>query len=155
MSSPNYLVKQGLGLQRAAVGLLLFTSFWGFAFPHLASPHLGLSVHTLCGLTACLLLGLGLAWGGLSLGPASARLACWLLLYSTLAIIAAYILGAVWGAGNETMRLAAGSAHGSAFQETVIKVIAYSSGPTGIVSFVLILWGLRGAGAPSNDAERR
>jgi hypothetical protein len=39
------------------------------------------------------------------------------LIYSTFAILAAYVMGAVWGAGNETMRLAAGAAHGSAFQE--------------------------------------
>ena len=33
--------------------------------------------------------------------------------------------------------------HGSPLQEAVIKVVAYSSAPTGIVSFALILWGLR------------
>ena len=43
----------------------------------------------------------------------------------------------------ETMPLAAGAAHGSHWQEAVIKVVAYSSAPTGIVSFALILWGLR------------
>ena len=32
--------------------------------------------------------------------------------------------------------------HGSFFQETVIKIIAYSSAPTGITAFLLILWGL-------------
>jgi (hydroxyamino)benzene mutase len=58
-------------------------------------------------------------------------------------IIAAYLLGAIWGAGNSTMPLAAGTAHGSDFQEAVIRIVAYSSAPTGIVSFALILWGLR------------
>lgn len=32
---------------------------------------------------------------------------------------------------------------GSAFQEEIIWVVTYSSAPTGIVSFVMILWGLR------------
>jgi len=41
------------------------------------------------------------------------------------------------------MPLAAGSAHGSNFQEAILKIVAYSSAPTGIVSFALILWGLR------------
>ena len=70
-------------------------------------------------------------------------MAFWLLVYSAFAILAAYVLGAFWGAGNETMPMAAGVAHGSAVQENMIKVLAYSSAPTGIVSFALILWGLR------------
>ncbi len=41
------------------------------------------------------------------------------------------------------MPLAAGTAHGSAFQEAAIMVVAYSSGPTGLISLALILWGLR------------
>jgi hydroxylaminobenzene mutase len=41
------------------------------------------------------------------------------------------------------MPLAAGAAHGSALQEAVIKIAAYSSAPTGLVSFALILRGLR------------
>jgi hydroxylaminobenzene mutase len=36
-----------------------------------------------------------------------------------------------------------GLTHGSAFQETLIKVLAYSSAPTGIMAFALVLWGLR------------
>ena len=47
------------------------------------------------------------------------------------------------GSRHSTMPLAAGAAHGSNFQEAVIKIVAYSSAPTGIVSFALILWGLR------------
>ena len=69
--------------------------------------------------------------------------AFWLLVYSTFAILGAYLLGAFWGAGNETIPLAAGVAHGNQLQESVIKVVAYSSAPTGIISFALILWGLR------------
>jgi hydroxylaminobenzene mutase len=42
------------------------------------------------------------------------------------------------------MPMAAGAAHGSAFQEAAIKAVAYSSAPTCIISFLLILWGLRG-----------
>jgi len=65
------------------------------------------------------------------------------LVYSTFAILAAYVLGAFWGAGSETMPMAAGAAHGSSVQENAIKFVAYSSAPTGIVSFGLIFWGLR------------
>ncbi len=62
------------------------------------------------------------------------------------------MLGAIWGAGNSTMPLAAGTAHGSASKETIIKIVAYSSAPTGIVSFALILWGLRIGGPRSRDS---
>jgi hydroxylaminobenzene mutase len=41
------------------------------------------------------------------------------------------------------MPLAAEVARGSDFQEAVIRIVAYSSAPTGIVSFALVLWGLR------------
>ncbi len=74
------------------------------------------------------------------------RTAFWLLVYSAFAILAAYVLGAVRGAGAETMRQAATGANGSAFQEAAIMVVAYSSAPTGLVAFALILWGLCGEG---------
>jgi hypothetical protein len=38
-----------------------------------------------------------------------------------------------------------GLARGTPLQEGIIKVIAYSSAPTGVTAYVLILWGLRGA----------
>lgn len=63
------------------------------------------------------------------------------LIYSGFAVVAAFLLAAIWGAGNSTMPLAAGPAHGSAIQESMIKVVAYSSAPTGIVSFAVMLWG--------------
>ena len=84
---------------------------------------------------------MGLLWPRLHLGIAAARCASWLLIYSSFAIVAAYLLGAIWGGGNSTMPLAAGTAHGTDFQEAVIKTVAYSSAPTGIASFALILLG--------------
>src|SRR5262249_49151517 len=122
---------------------LLLVSFEGFIIPQLAAPHLGLSAHKLAGLQSVLLLALGLAWPKLDLSRGMSRIAFWLLIYSTFAILAAYLIGAIWGAGNETMPQAAGAAHGSALKETVIKFVAYSSAPTGIVAFALILVGLR------------
>ncbi len=100
-------------------------------------------MHKLSVLQGVLLLALGLVWPRLNLSAAKSRIAFWFLIYSAFAILAAYVLAAAWGAGNETMRLAAGAAHGTAFQETVIMVVAYSSAPPGLISFGLILWGLR------------
>jgi hydroxylaminobenzene mutase len=137
------LARQGQRLLQIGVGLLLFASFEGFVIPSFAAPRLGLSAHTLSALQSVLLLALGLAWTRLNLGDAASRVAFWLLVYSTFAILAAYVLGAFWGAGSETMPMAAGASHSGPVQEGVIKVVGYSSAPTGIVSFALILWGLR------------
>jgi len=139
----DILARQSQRLLQIGIGLLLFASFEGFAIPYVAAPRLGLSAHTLSGLQSVLLLVLGLVWTRLKLSDAGLRVAFWLLVYSTFAILAAYVLGATWGAGNETMPMAAGAAHGTTVQETAIRIVAYSSAPTGIVSFVLILWGLR------------
>jgi hydroxylaminobenzene mutase len=130
-------------LLQIGVGLFLFTSFWGFFISMLPSPQLGRSVHTLAALQGVMFIGLGLLWPKLRLRVIGARAAFWLLLYSSAAILAAFVLASLWHAGNETMPLAANGAHGSAFQESVIRWIAYSSAPTGIASFALILWGLR------------
>ncbi|SRR6266496_1359150 len=144
MSSPELLSRQGHHLLQVGVALLLFTSFEGFVIPYLAAPRVGLSAHTLGGLQGVLLLALGLVWPRLKVRPPTSRIAFCFLIYSALAILAAYVMGSVWGAGNGTMPMAAGAAHGSAFQEAAIKAVAYSSAPTGIISFLLVLWGLRG-----------
>ncbi|MBZ9700138.1 MULTISPECIES: hypothetical protein [unclassified Mesorhizobium] len=143
MNASDTLPRQGHRLLQLGIALLLFSSVEGFAIPSLAAPRLGLSVHTLGALQGVLLLVLGLVWSRLNLGVAMSRIAFWFLIYSALAVLAAYVMASLWGAGNETMPLAAGAAHGSAFQEYAIKAIAYSSAPTGLIAFALILWGLR------------
>ena len=123
----NTLTRQSQRLLQIGVGLLLFASFEGFAVPSLAAPRIGLSAHTLSALQSVLLLALGLVWTRLNLGDAISRVAFWSLVYSTFAILAAYVLAALWGAGNQTM-------------------------PMAIVSFALILWGLRTPGKPRSTA---
>jgi hydroxylaminobenzene mutase len=61
-------------------------------------------------------------------------------------------MAAVWGAGNSTIPLAAGTAHGSAMQEAVIKVILYSAALPFFISMGLILWGLRLVADQTRDA---
>jgi hydroxylaminobenzene mutase len=137
------LSRQGHRLLQLGVALFLFTSFEGFAIPYFTAPRLALSVHTLTALLGVLLPTMGLLWPRLKLGAATSRMAFWFLIYSELAIVAAYLMASIWGAGNSTIPLAAGAAHGNQFQEDAIMAVAYSSAPTGIVSFALILWGLR------------
>ncbi|SRR5437879_1510569 len=68
------------------------------------------------------------------------RIAFWFLVYSGLAITAAFFLAATWGAGQSVMPLS-GAPRGTAVQEASITAVSYSSAPTGIIAFALILWG--------------
>jgi (hydroxyamino)benzene mutase len=143
VSSLSVLSRQSHRLLQIGVALFLFTSFEGFAVPYFAAPNLGRSVHTLSAFSGVLLLTLGLLWPQLKLSAAMSRVAFWSLIYSDFATMVAFMMAGVWGAGNSIMPLAAGAAHGSDLQEAAISVVAYSAGPTGIITFALILWGLR------------
>jgi (hydroxyamino)benzene mutase len=149
VTTPANLSHQSRRLLQIGAALLLYSFFEGFAIPYFRSPRLGLSVHTLSAYEAVLLLVLGLVWPRLTLGSVSARLGCWLLVYSALAILGAYTLAATWGVGLETIRLVGelpdGLTRGTPFQENAIKVISYSS-VTGVLPFVLIFKGLLGDG---------
>ena len=143
VESSKLIARQGLRLLQLGVALLLFTSFEGFAIPYFAVPNLGRSVHTLSGFVGVLFLALGLVWPRLNIGAAGARVAFWFLIYSALATIAGFLIAGVWGAGSSIIPLAAGGARGSDFQETLIQIVMYPAAPTGIISFALILLGLR------------
>src|SRR5579864_7051100 len=106
MNTPTLLIRQGRRLLQVGVALLLATSCEGFAIPHFASPLLGRSAHSLMALLAVLLLAMGLLWPKLNLGSSAAQLAFWFLIYSGLAIVAAFLMAAFWGAGQSTMPLA-------------------------------------------------
>ncbi|HWF83545.1 MAG TPA: hypothetical protein VG222_01790 [Vicinamibacterales bacterium] len=151
---PRAQDRQGHRLIQLGVVLLLFTSFEGFVIPSLAVPRVGLSLHSLSALLAVMLPTFGLVWPRLRLGRTALRVAFGCFVYSALAIVAAYLMAAMWGAGHTTMPLAAGSAEGSAFQEGAITIVAYSSAPTGILAFGLILWGLRLHDDAARDSAR-
>jgi hydroxylaminobenzene mutase len=148
MDSPKSLGRLGHRLLQLGIILLLYSSLEGFAIPHLGSQRIGLSAHTLSALQGILLLTLGLLWPKLKLGGILVPVAFWCAVYSTLAILAAYSVAAIWGVGNETIRLMGelphGLTRGTVFQEGLIRALAYSSAPTGLAAFGLILWGLRG-----------
>ena len=147
MTSIDLASRQSHRLLQIGVALFLFVTLQGLAIQNFAVPSLGRSAHTLSLSTGLLLVGLGLLWPRLTLGAATLRLAFWFLAYSTLATIVAFLLAAIWGAGNSVIPLAAGAAHGSAAQEVTITVVLASTIPTGVVAFALILWGLRVAPA--------
>ncbi|HLZ00529.1 MAG TPA: hypothetical protein VKR55_00100 [Bradyrhizobium sp.] len=149
MSPSNLLIRQGHRLLQIGVALFLLTSFEGFAIPFFAVPLVGRSAHSLSALLGIMLIALGLTWPRLRLGASGARSAFWFLIYSAFAIIAAFLIAAAWGAGKSIMPLS-GAPQGTPLQELVITIVAYSSAPTGITSFVLILWGLRLAKAAAS-----
>lgn len=136
---------------QVGVSLFVFAALEGFVIPVFPVPRLGLSVHTLSALQGVMLLGLGLLWPRLKLGATAARIAFWAYLYSSFATLVPYVLAASWGAGNSTIPLAAGSAHGSDLQEAIIKVVLYSAAPTFFIAMAPILWGLRLGKAQPSD----
>jgi hydroxylaminobenzene mutase len=146
-TASTLLSRQGQRLLQLGVAWIFYSSCAGFLIPFLASPRIGLSVHTLSALQGVFLLAVGLLWPKLKLSLAASWVAFWLFIYGAASILAAYTIAAIWGIGNETIMLAGelphGLSHGTAFQEIFIKVLAYSSAPTGLTSFALILWGLR------------
>ena len=147
MDASTLLTRQGQRLLQVGMLLLLYSSVEGFVIPVLASPRIGLSVHTLSAYQGVLLMTQGLLWHRLKLGTGASSVAFWCAILGALAILAAYTVAAAWGVGNETIKLAGelphGLAHGSPLQETFIKVLAYSSAPPGLVWIALVLWGLR------------
>jgi (hydroxyamino)benzene mutase len=142
MNTSDLLMRRGHRLLQIGVALFLFTSFEGFAIPYIAAPLLVRSAHSLAALLGVILIALGLLWPRLNLAKAASQIAFWFLVYSGLAITAAFLIAGIWGAGKSTMPLA-GAPMGTPFQESVITAVAYSSAPTGIIAFALILWGLR------------
>jgi (hydroxyamino)benzene mutase len=147
MPASNALLwRQSQHLLQLGIALILFASFEGLVIPAVASPRIALSAHTLSGFEGVFMLAVGLLWPRLRLSVAASWAAFALFIYGAASILAAYVIAAIWGVGIETISLMGelphGLARGSGFQESLIRLVAYSSAPTGVASFVLILWGL-------------
>jgi (hydroxyamino)benzene mutase len=151
MNSTNILSRQGHRMLQIGIALFVFSGFEGFVIHSLPVPALGRSVHTLSALQGIITLVLGLLWLRLDLSATVSGIAFWTYIYSSFATLIPFILAAIWGAGNTTIPLVAGAAHGSAFQEAIIKTILYSAAPPFFISMGLILWGLRMVDARSAD----
>ena len=130
-------------LLRTGVGLLLAAALLGLAIPHFTVPRLGLSAHLIALTQGTFLIGAGLLWSRLVLTTTQARAAFWLLIYQGVAAPLTNCLGAVWGAGNSILPMAAGLAHGGTLQEEVMNIGLRSAGAALIVGLLLMLWGLR------------
>lgn len=140
--------RQGRRLQQLGFGLILLASLEGFVIPLMKVQALAVATHRLGVMEGLLLAAAGLVWRRLKLGPRSALTAFWCALYSALAILAAYGTAAVTGVGIAAVTLP-GTTHavapGPMSGELAVRLLAYSSGPTVILSLVLIVIGLRSA----------
>ena len=152
MSGSNMLSRQGHRLLQIGIALFVFSGLEGLVIHALPVPSLGRSVHTLSAEQGIITIVLGLLWPRLNLGIAASRIAFWTFLYSSFATLIPFVMAAVWGAGNSTIPLAAGTAQGSAMQEATIKVILYSAALPFFISMGLILWGLRVVTDKARDA---
>jgi hydroxylaminobenzene mutase len=139
--------RQALRLVRLGVLLFLFALITGVLVPKFRVPRLGLSAHLLGISQGLFLMMTGLLWPKLELTRATSRIGFWLVVYGCFAAWSANILGAIWGAGNSMLPMAAGAAHGSAVQEGIIAASLRTAAASLIAGLVLILWGLRHAGA--------
>jgi hydroxylaminobenzene mutase len=94
------------------------------------------------------LMAAGLMWPKLDLTRAVSRLAFWLAVYGCFAAWSANLMAGLWAAGSPMLPMAAGGAHGSAFQEAVIAICLRSAALSLVAVSLLILWGLR---APAGE----
>jgi len=131
------LIKHGVFL--IFVGLLT-----GMFITVMKNPRMGLSAH-LEGLTAGMLLILlgGCVWQYLNLSEKVANITCYLLLYSAYVTWSGTLLGAILGTSRATPIAGAGFS-APAWQETLLSLFLLSEVGAILVSFCLLLFGLKG-----------
>jgi hydroxylaminobenzene mutase len=139
------MARHGHRLMQIGALLFLASLLLGLAIPKFAVPRLALSTHLLGILQGLFLIVVGLLWPRMRLTPGLSRALFWLAVYGCLAPLCANLLGALWGAGNTLLPMAAGQAHGTGAQEATIAILLRTGGASMIGASVLILWGLRRA----------
>ena len=144
MDTLNWRMRQAHRLLQLGILLFLLGLLVGIAVPRFAVPRLALSVHLLGLMQGLFLLILGLLWPRLKFMPRLSTIAFWLAVYGCLGAWTANLLGAIWGAGNTIVPIAAGSARGSDLQEGIINVLLRTAAVSLIATAVLVFWGLRG-----------
>jgi hydroxylaminobenzene mutase len=139
------------------LGFLLFllALLVGLAVPRFAVPRLALSTHLLGLMQGLFLSVLGLLWLRLKLTPRLSAIAFWLAIYGCFAAWTANLLGAIWGAGNTIVPIAAGQARGSDLQEGIINGGLRTAAVALIATLALVLWGLRRSGADNSVEQPR
>jgi hydroxylaminobenzene mutase len=135
--------REGQRLLRGGILLFLLALLVGLAVSRFAVPRLALSTHLLGIMQGTFLLVAGLLWPRLKLTHVTSRVGSYLAVYGCVAAWTANLLGALWGAGNTMLPMAAGQARGSGLQEGIIATGLVTSAISLIAVAMLILWGLR------------
>jgi len=143
MDSSDSARRGGHALLRSGILLFLCALLVGFAVPHFAVPRLGLSAHLLGITQGLFLMVAGLVWPKLKLTRGMSRVGTWLAIYGCFAAWTANVFAAMLGAGNGILPMAAGAAHGTPVEETLIAVALRSAAVSLIAATALMFWGLR------------
>ena len=136
--------QDGRRLLRIGIVLFLLALLVGLAVPRFAVPRLGLSTHLLGLMQGTFLLVAGSLWPKLRLTRAVSRAGTYLATYGCIAAWTANLSGALWGAGNSMLPIAAGQARGSVVQERIIAGGLVTAAVSLIAMAMIMLWGLRG-----------
>lgn len=131
-----------------AVLLFLLGLLTGIVLPSLPYPRLGLSAHMTAVMNSLFLVGLGLMWGRLRLGPRTAALAFGLALFGAYANWAFSLLAAILGTGKFTPLASVGRL-ASAGREALVGAGLIVMSVAMVILCGLLLWGLRPAGRES------
>jgi hydroxylaminobenzene mutase len=131
-------------------GMLLFLVglLTGFAIPAIVNPRMGVSAHLEGVMNGIFLIGLGLMWKDIRLGPRALAATFWLALYGAWANWIATALSAAWGTSGLTPLAGAGHT-GTPWQEQVVAFGLYTLALAIVASVALAAFGLRGA--PQSD----
>jgi hydroxylaminobenzene mutase len=143
MSDSDVRSRDGYRLLRTGAVLFLLALFVGLAIPRFAVPRLALSTHLLGLMQGIFLLTIGQLWPRLQFTARTSWLGCVLVIYGCFAAWIGNLLGAMLGAGQTMVPIAAGGARGSAGEEGLIGVLLVSSALSLIAATVFVLWGLR------------
>lgn len=135
--------QDGQRLLRVGMVLFLCALVVGLAVSRFAVPRLGLSTHLLGLMQGTFLLVAGSLWPKLTLTRTVSRTGSYLAVYGCIAAWTANLLGALWGAGNSMLPIAAGQARGNVVQERIIAAGLVTAAVSLIAMAIIILWGLR------------
>ncbi|HEY4371602.1 MAG TPA: hypothetical protein VGN52_06745 [Burkholderiales bacterium] len=121
--------------------LFLLSLLIGFAFPLMANPRMGVSVHV-AGLQGGMTLwALGLMWQRIALSSGAQLATALLAALGLFAIFASLALAAFWGTSRATPIAGAGHA-ASAIREATVAVLLMGGSLATLAATVLVLWGL-------------
>ena len=143
MVTSDWRLRHAHRLIQLGVLLFLFALLVGLAVPRFAVPRLALSVHLLGLMQGLFLSVLGMLWPRLAFSRKLSAICFGLAVYGCFAAWTANFLGAIWGAGNTIVPIAAGAARGSDLQEGIINLGLRTAAAALIATAVVVLWGLR------------